>query len=79
MCEEFLAKARRWGVLLLITLANAGCASVSTPCIEYATENFLRTVNMRGYGTVQYTEQALVCAAYAGLPERREDTVRVEG
>ncbi len=52
------------GVLLGSGSLLGGCAA-QLPCMQYEAQTFTRTVNMRGYGTMQYDEERYVCTERA--------------
>lgn len=41
-----------------------GCAA-QLPCMQYEAQTFTRTISMRGYGTLQYDEERMVCTERA--------------
>lgn len=58
-----LARLSRRASVLIFTLSLplwSGC-STQAPCLSYQTQAFTRTVSMRGYGSIQVTEEARVC------------------
>jgi len=56
------------GILVAATLTT-GCGSTAMPCMQYQPQTVTRTVMMRGYGSVQVTEQAMVCTHRASTME----------
>lgn len=57
------------GAFMAATMLTAGCASTALPCLQYEPHMVTRTVSMRGYGTFQVTEEALVCMHRANTME----------
>ena len=58
----------RSGALLALSLVlslTEGCGNLS-PCLAYAPQLYTRSVSMRGYGSVEITEEKMVCTARAG-------------
>ncbi|MEM1188838.1 MAG: hypothetical protein AAF933_06385 [Pseudomonadota bacterium] len=52
------------GALLGTGSLLGGCAA-QLPCMHYEAQTFTRTISMRGYGTLQYDEERLVCTERA--------------
>ncbi|MEE4277235.1 MAG: hypothetical protein V2I82_02065 [Halieaceae bacterium] len=57
---------KRLSSLLLVAAVGAqgglvgGCAT-KLPCLEYGPQSFTRTISMHGHGSMQVTEERLVC------------------
>jgi hypothetical protein len=58
----------RVGVGALATVALGlctGCISPGLPCLQYTPQSVVRAVHMRGYGTVEFVEESMVCTRRA--------------
>lgn len=56
---------------LSAVLTSSGCSNLGSnaaPCLSYSPQLVKRTVGMRGYGSVEITEEKYVCVARASSP-----------
>jgi hypothetical protein len=60
----FFRRSIAIAAVLLPLGAGTGCSS-QLPCLQYQPQMVTRTVQMRGFGSVQVREQAMVCTARA--------------
>ena len=70
MTHAIHGAARR---LLLATALAApalpGACSTQLPCLQYQPQTFTRIVTLRGHGSMQVTQEALVCTRRATLDD----------
>jgi hypothetical protein len=57
------------GAVMAATTLAAGCGTTALPCMQYQPQMVTRTVSMRGQGTFQVMEQAMVCTQRASSME----------
>lgn len=61
-------------VTLAAVLALGGCSS-QAPCLQYSQQTHTRVISLRGHGTVQVREAALVCSLRAPDAEHLLDAL----